>query len=221
MTINTENIQNLLAQVEKQIADEENLSPALKASLELMIMVINLLAQKLGLDSTNSSIPPSADPNRKKKSKSKSDKKPGGQKGHKGINLKPIDNPDINQPIPLDVNTLPEGQYRDGGYERRQIFDIDISVIVTEYQAQILINEQGQRFVAPFPDGVSRPAQYGPGIKTNATYMSMFQLIPYNRVQDHFQEQLNIPYKQLALSLISMRKPISAWKPLNSGSKIN
>ena len=193
MIINTNNIQDLLAQVEKQIAQEKDLSPALKASLDLMIVVIKLLAQMLGLNSTNSSIPPSADPNRKKKSKSQSDKKPGGQKGHQGINLKPVDNPDIIQPIPIDVNTLPQGQYQDGGYERRQVFDIDISMVVTEYQAQVLINERGQRFVAPFPEGVSRPAQYGTGVKVNAVYMSMFQLIPYSRVQDHFQEQMNFP----------------------------
>ncbi|WP_052507512.1 DUF6444 domain-containing protein [Desulfonatronovibrio magnus] len=193
MTINTKNIQDLLAQVEKQIAEEEDLSPALKTSLELMVMVINLLAQKLGLDSTNSSIPPSADPNRKKKSKSQGDKKPGGQKGRKGINLKPVDKPDIIHQIPVDINTLPQGQYRAGGYERRQVFDIDISMIVTEYQAQIFNNEKGQHFVAPFPEGVSRPAQYGPGVKTNAVYMSLFQLTPYNRVQCEICLELYAP----------------------------
>ena len=140
MTINTKNIQDLLAQVEKQIAEEKDLSPALKASLDLMIVVIKLLAQKLGLNSTNSSVPPSADPNRKKKSKSGSDKKPGGQKGHKGFNLKPVANPDIIQPIVIDVKTLPPGQYRNGDCERRQVFDIDISMIVTEYQALSLIH---------------------------------------------------------------------------------
>jgi len=81
-------------------------------------------------------------------------------KGHKGNNLRPVETPDIVQKIPLDKNTLPEGQYRDGGYECRQIFDLDISAIVTEYQAEVLINEQGKRFIAPFPKGVSRPAQY-------------------------------------------------------------
>jgi len=193
MTINANNVQDLIQRVQQQIDQEKDLSPALRASMEMMVLVVTLLAQKLGLNSQNSSTPPSADPNREKKPRPKSDKKPGGQKGRKGINLKPVDNPDIVEKIPLDINTLPQGRYRDGGFERRQVFDLDISAVVTEYQAQVLINEQGQRFVAPFPEGVSRPAQYGPGVKTNAVYMSMFQLIPYSRVEDHFLEQMEIP----------------------------
>jgi transposase len=36
------------------------------------------------------------------------------------------------------------------------VFDIDISRIVTEYRAQILEDENGQRFTAPFPDFVTK-----------------------------------------------------------------
>lgn len=193
ITLNTKNVQGLIEKAKKQIAKEKDIPPASKAIMEMMILVITLLAQKLGLNSSNSSTPPSADPNREKKSKVKNSKKPGGQKGHKGINLKPVDNPDIVENIPLDRNTLPEGQYQESGYEKRQVFDIDISAIVTEYRAQVLVNEKGRRFVAPFPEGVSRPIQYGSGVKTNSVYMSMFQLVPYNRVADHFVEQMNIP----------------------------
>ena len=34
--------------------------------------------------------------------------------------------------------------------------------------------------------------QYGLGVKVNAVYMSQYQLIPYNRVQEHFDEQMNL-----------------------------
>mgnify|MGYP001025910939 FL=1 len=193
MTIDTNNVQDLIQKVKEQIEQEKDLSPALKSSIEVLLLVVTMLAKRLGLNSKNSSTPPSADPNRKKNPKPKGTQKPGGQKGHKGNNLQPVENPDIVQKIPLDRNTLPEGQYRDGGYERRQIVDLDISAIVTEYQAEVLINDQGKRFVAPFPEGVSRPAQYGPGVKANSVYMSMFQLIPYNRVEDHFLEQMGMP----------------------------
>jgi len=193
MTINPGNVQDLIQKVKKQIEEEQDLSPALKSSLEMLLVVVTLLAQRLGLNSKNSSTPPSVDPNREKEAKAKSAQKQGGQKGHKGYTLRPVEDPDIIRKIPLDKNTLPEGQYRDGGCEKRQIVDIDISAIVTEYQAQILINERGKRFVAPFPEGVTRPAQYGPGVKANSVYMSMFQLIPYNRVEDNFFEQMGIP----------------------------
>lgn len=159
MTITPNNVQDLIKKVKEQIEQEKDLSPALRSSLEMLLLVVTMLVQRLGLNSRNSSTPPSADPNREKRPKSKRTKKPGGQKGHKGNTLQPVEDPDIIQKITLDRSKLPEGQYRDGGYEKRQVLDMDISAIVTEYQAQVLINEQGKKFVAPFPEGVTRPAQ--------------------------------------------------------------
>jgi len=59
----------------------------------------------------------------------------------------------------LKVNRkkLPQGFYKDVGYESRQVVDIDISRIVTEYRAQILEDENGKRHVAAFPKNVTRP----------------------------------------------------------------
>jgi transposase len=79
------------------------------------------------------------------------------------------------------------------GYEARQVIDLDISKVVTEYQAQILEDQNGKRYVASFPDGVTRPVQYGIGVKVNSVYMSQQQLIPYNRIEDHFLDQMQIP----------------------------
>ena len=62
---------------------------------------------------------------------------------------------------------LPAGQYRQVGFESRQVFDIDISRLVTEYRAQILEDEKGHRFVAPFPKGVTKAAQYGVQVKAH------------------------------------------------------
>jgi transposase len=47
--------------------------------------------------------------------------------------------------------------------------------------------------VAPFPEGVTRPVQYGVGVKVNSVYMSQYQLVPYNRIKDHFREQIKVP----------------------------
>ena len=63
--------------------------------------------------------------------------------------------------------------------------------MVTEYRAQILQNQNGQRFTASFPDTVTKAVQYGNGVKVQAVYLSQYQLIPYNRVQECFQEQHN------------------------------
>jgi len=56
-----------------------------------------------------------------------------------------------------------------------------------------LVDSNGKRYVAPFPDGVTRPIQYGKGLKTYAVYMSQYQLIPYDRVQACIRDQLGIP----------------------------
>lgn len=76
------------------------------------------------------------------------------------------------------------------------MIDIDISRVVTEYQAQILIDDTQQRFVAEFPDKVSQPVQYGDSIKAHSVYLSQYQLLPYNRVIEYFGDQLGIPLSE-------------------------
>lgn len=186
-------INKTIAHIEQVLKDDEGSSPALIAAVHSMLLLVKLLTGRLGLNSRNSSKPPSGDNEGNKKKKGNSDKSQGGQVGHKGSTLGLVDNPDNVIPIKVDTNLLPAGNYQDAGVERRQLFDIKISRVVTEYQAQILKNEQGKKFVAKFPDGVTQNAQYGASIKANAVYMSMFQLIPYDRVQLHFNEMYDIP----------------------------
>lgn len=193
MTIENVNIADTLKGVEKLLEQEKDLSPASRAMFEVLILVITLLANRLGLNSKNSSKPPSTDPNRQKTPKKNTGKKIGGQEGHQGKTLQKVEDPDITKIIKLDRRTLPRADYKEVGYESRQVFDIDISRIVTEYQAQILEDENGKRFIAPFPDDVKKAVQYGKNIKAHSVYMSQFQLIPYNRIQDYFQDQLQIP----------------------------
>lgn len=178
----------------KQILLKEKISPAFKVIFELLITLLATLVNRLNLNSRNSSKLPSSDPNRTRGSKrKKSKKKPGGQNGHKGNNLSPVENPDKIERLKIDKRRLPPGEYQDVGYESRQVIDIKISRFVTEYQAQILENELGKRFVAEFPEQVIRPVQYGSQLKATAVYMSQFQLIPYNRIQDYFNDQIGLP----------------------------
>ena len=193
MTVENINVEAAIKRVNDLVASEPNLSPALKASLEVLLLLVTILANRLGLNSKNSSKPPSSDPNRKKEPKEPSARKPGGQHGHIGTTLKPFPNPDLVKVIPVDRSTLPPGNYRPVGYESRQVADLDISMFVTEWQAEILEDQNGKRYIAPFPKNVTRPVQYGIGVKVNAVYMSQYQLIPYNRIEDYFQDQIGIP----------------------------
>lgn len=193
MKIESIDIGATIEKAQALMREDKQLSAAIKSMFEMMILIITLLANRLHLNSTNSSKPPSSDPNRKKKPKNKTGKKAGGQKGHVGTTLKKVDNPDKVELIEVDRNNLPDGKYHKAGFECRQVFDINISRIVTEYRAQILKNENGVKFMASFPEGVTKAVQYGTGTKAHSVYMSQFQLIPYNRIQDHFADQIHIP----------------------------
>lgn len=162
-------------------------------------MLVSVLLNRVTLSSANSSKPPSSDPNRQKKPRKPSGKSSGGQKGHVGTTLQKVNDPDEVTVIRIDRRTLPKGDYKEVGFETRQVFDIDISRLVTEYQAQILENDQGKRFTAPFPKGVNKAAQYGNRLKAHAVYLSQYQLLPYKRIQEYFTDQLQMPLSEGSL----------------------
>jgi transposase len=193
LTLDSQSVEATLQEVKALLARETSLSPALRAALNALLALVAALLQRLNLNSRNSSKPPSTDPNRPKTAKPKGSRNPGGQNGHVGATLQPVEEPDIIERLTVDRSTLPEGDYRPVGFEKRQVFDLDIALIVTEYRAEILADAQGNRFTAPFPAGVSSRVQYGPVIKAHAVYLSQQQLLPYHRVADYFREQLQIP----------------------------
>jgi len=186
MKIDNINIETTVKKARALLEEEMELSAATKSIFEILILIITLLANRLNLNSTNSSKPPSSDPNRKKRNKHKAGKKAGGQKGHIGTTLKKVDNPDEVEVIKVDRRKIPPGDYKHVGFETRQVFDIDISRVITEYQAQI----------ASFPAGVTKAVQYGTSLKAQSVYMSQFQLIPFNRIQDYFSDQLHTPISE-------------------------
>lgn len=150
MTIQNIDVDATIQRVKLQLEQEDDLSPALRSSLEVLLLLVTLLTNRLGLNSKNSSKPPSADPNRQKEPKKATDRKPGGQPGRIGKTLLPVEDPDEIETIFIDRDTLPSGDYEHVGYETRQVFDLDVSRVVTEYRAEVLRDQQGQRFVAPF-----------------------------------------------------------------------
>jgi transposase len=194
MKVENIQVEQTIEKVKKQIEQEENLSAPLRASLELLLTLVTLLLNRLGLNSSNSSTPPASDPNRKKKRKNGSGNQPGGQKGHAGNHLALVDDPDHIEEFKVDRAILPaDGNFQCVGHERRQLFDIQISTVVTEYRAEILEDERGRRVVAPFPEHVKVKTQYACGVKIHSVYMSNFQLLPYKRIEEHFADQFGIP----------------------------
>lgn len=175
---------------------EVQLSESDRRTIQALIDAVTVLSNRLSTDSSNSSIPPSLDPNRPRDTKRQSPgekRKPGAQQGHAGTTLKRVHNPDETEDLHVDRRTVPRGFYKTVGYETRQVFDINISLFVKEYRAEIIEDEQGEQYVASFPDGVTQAAQYGNLTKASSVYLSQQQLIPLDRVRDYFEDQAGIP----------------------------
>jgi transposase len=189
MKVSGIDIESNINNIKVQIEAGNTLSPSMRIAMDLLLLIVTLLCQRIGLNSHNSSIPPSSDQNRKKNSKGNSTKKSGGQKGHKGTTLALDDNPDITHKLVVDRTLLPPGNYTDMGEEVLHVVDIERKRVVTEYQPQILENALGQRFVAPFPQDVNSRLQYGNGLKAHAVYLSQYQLLPYERIREYFTDQ--------------------------------
>jgi transposase len=196
MTAGKIDVTETLKNVERTLREDKSMSLHVRAMMDLLVVIINLLLGKLGINSANSSTPPSQDPYRQRGSKRKTSgkkRKPGGQNGHEGATLQREENPDWIEIIEVDRRTIPVGQYRSAGSESRQVIDIEILKVVTEYRAEILEDVRGDQFVAEFPAGVTRPVQYGNRVKAQAVYMSQQQLVPYDRIRDYFADQCKIP----------------------------
>ena len=160
---------------------------------------VKRLQDQLKLDSHNSSKPSSTDQNRNRLKESvislrhKTNKKPGGQRGHPGTTLQAVSNPDyiISHKVSVclccgkDLSFTPITKI-----EKRQVFDLPpLKLEVTEHQAEVKIcpgcYTQNQR---DFPEGVTQSVQYGEQVKGLALYLNQYQLIPYERVSEVFED---------------------------------
>jgi transposase len=149
------------------------------------------LRRRLGLDSSNSSKPPSSDGLKKKprilKSlRTRSGKRSGGQKGHRGDTLRQVAEPDAVVEHAAEVcehcraRLLADSKV---GEEKRQVFDLPQKpLIVTEHRAAVHdCPACGLRTRAAFPEGMVSPAQYGERVRAAAVYLNAQQLVPEER----------------------------------------
>ena len=182
-------IRGLLDAHQKQINE-------LTGTIEKLQKRVEELEFQVKKNSHNSNKPPSSDGLRKqrgKKTRKKRKKRPGGQEGHQGHQLRMSNNPDHIEIH--DVKTCHGCQKslegtKANGYDRRQVFDIpEMELEATEHQA--VIKECpfcGAANKAGFPEGITRPTQYGKRIKGLAVYLNQYQLLPYERLVDFMRD---------------------------------
>ena len=131
------------------------------------------LERRLGIDSKNSSKPPSSDGLKKKNThrtkslRGKSPRKTGGQKGHRGQTLQQV----------VSVRG-------------RQVFDIpEPRIEVTEHRVEVKQCPQCQQKIQGcFPEQVKAPVQYGVRIKAISAYLQHQHFIPEDRLSEALQD---------------------------------
>lgn len=149
------------------------------------------LKRRLGLNSTNSSKPPSSDGLGRTMPKPKrggSGRRVGKQPGASGSTLALVADPDhtvVHRPARC-VNAACGADLRDAAVfarQRRQVFELpEPRMVVTEHQVVALLCGCGQVSEAAEPAGVTGRAQYGPGVKAAAVYARGAQFLPFVRV---------------------------------------
>jgi len=162
---------------------------------------IKVLEDKLSLNSQNSSKPPSTDNklNKPKKNKStqSSKKRRGGQKGHKGTTLKMVTDPD--KVVSLRSSHCRSchcllGDTDSVKIEKRQLFDIEIRRVITEYRAHThKCPACGCLNKASFPEEIKAPAQYGDNLKAFVAYLNTYQMLPYERIAEMIEDLTRHP----------------------------
>lgn len=172
---------------------KEELTKAKEENIFLKSVISELSHKKT---SSNSSIPPSTEIEKKTKSlRQKSGKKTGGQKGHKGFTLEMRSNPDKQEDY-ISQYCQKCGQELKTSvllHEKRQLIDIpSIQPHVTEYRVYKRICQCGYCNIADFPKDVRARISYGPNIKAMCAYFNVRQYMSFSRTKEMFADIFNI-----------------------------
>lgn len=153
--------------------------------------------------SRNSNLPPSKElekPKRNKSLREKTGKKPGGQKGHKGHVLEMKER--VDKFIPVIPNACHScGAYLDGGkkvlVDSKQEIDIPpIKPLVYQYDVYEIKCDCGECCRGNFPDRLKGKVQYGSRLRGLISYMSVYQYLPYKRIQIFLEDIFGLHLSQ-------------------------
>jgi len=154
---------------------------------------------RVAKNSSNSSMPPSSDFTRPKKTQSlraPSGKKTGGQPGHKGHTLRMAGTPDVVQELkPVCCAVCGCGFHEHNLVEagRRQVIDIPPVVpVVTEYRVFKGTCKCGYQTAAQYPCNVETAVSYGANVQSLVAYLSVRQYMPVARIAEFFASVLGL-----------------------------
>jgi len=170
------------------------------------------LERRLGMNSANSSKPPSSDGYSKPNPKSlrqHSGRKPGGQQGHAGTTLRQVSQPDeveLHWPERCACGCCLDEAPVDH-VQRRQVFELpDRLLEVTEHRiVWKKCPHCGRMSGAEAPPEASRPAQYGPRFRAMLVYLRDYQMLPYKRLTELCRDVLGAGVCKRTVEAAQMR----------------
>jgi transposase len=162
----------------------------------LVLRVIDILSRILSIlkacqpiaDSTNSNKPASNEFNTAKPKRNKGKKKRGGQKGHPGVTLRQVPDPDVVVHLIGDIDTYlnnPGRYVRVGEPEVRQVFGMEAKRVVTEYRNDTFLDtETGKIITGEFPEEAKTYVQYGTAVEVVAVELNVANAVPFQKTAD-------------------------------------
>ena len=193
------------------LAERDALIAGLQATVARLEGRVAELEARLGMNSTNSHLPPSSDgPGKPVKPaprslRRKSGKKPGGQPGHPGAALSLTDDPDeIVRHAPercagcgVGLRGRPVTRV-----VRRQVFDLPepAPLRVTEHQLVAKRCWCGVETMAEAPPGVQAPVSYGPRLKAVTVYLQFAQFCSRLRTAQAVKDLFGVPISAATVS---------------------
>jgi transposase len=160
-----------------------------KAFLNMFFDGVQKLLDLVSLNSKNSSIPPSASGGEDSKEPKNNNggsngsgakKNSGGQLNHAGTTLVRQE-PTQTVSLSIDKRKLKGLKYTVLEPEVRQVVDLEINKIVTDYVAEKIRLEDGRIITAQFPSNVNAPIQYGSGVCGLVTICNTMLMVSYER----------------------------------------
>lgn len=180
------------------------------------------LRRRLGMNSNNSHKPPSSDGYRKKRVQPalpKEKRAAGGQVGHKGKTLRPVERADkVKVHLPEHCGVCGRVIGADEPYQvvsRRQVFDLpEPRLEVTEHWLGE-IECCGQAQCGAYPAYVTGNVQYGPGVRALVTKLSVDHKMPLEQIcqlfTDLYDYELNSETVEKALEQgYALAEPLEA-----------
>ena len=184
----------------EKLSKDELIDLILSMHTQMLALAAKLaeLEARLNMDSTNSSMPPSSDRWQKSKpERKKSDKKPGGQPGHKGHGLKIDREPDEIialkptkcEQCGADICDI-EGSAEDCRYK----IDIEVRTVITRYdQLEVVCPVCDTVNIGQYPDGINSRAQYGEGVRGISVLFTHYAMVGYDKTQKLLNDVFGVP----------------------------